>query len=138
MSAFQCLSGCESRLIRPAKLGIDGQQARTIPTVQQRATCQMSESNATEPSMPQTYRLPTRLALALVALALATPALAQDAPAKRRHKASASTPRAMSQDARHQDCLAFIQRHGLSCDPWKEPTCGYDLGVFRPMTCVAP
>lgn len=43
-----------------------------------------------------------------------------------------------SSSARHERCLAFIQRHGLSCDPWQQPTCGYDIGYARPMDCVAP
>jgi len=42
------------------------------------------------------------------------------------------------QEERHKVCLAFIQRHGLTCDPWQQPTCGYDLGYFRPLECVAP
>ena len=41
-------------------------------------------------------------------------------------------------EARHRDCLAFIQRHGQSCDPWETPTCGHDIGYVRPMSCVAP
>ena len=41
-------------------------------------------------------------------------------------------------EARHRDCLAFIQRHGMSCDPWETPTCGHDIGYVRPMSCVAP
>ena len=41
-------------------------------------------------------------------------------------------------EARHRDCLAFIQRHGQSCDPWEVPTCGYDIGYVRPLSCVAP
>lgn len=41
-------------------------------------------------------------------------------------------------EARHKDCLAFIQRHGLSCDPWEVPTCGHDIGYVRPLSCVAP
>ncbi len=41
-------------------------------------------------------------------------------------------------EARHRDCLAFIQRHGQSCDPWETPTCGHDIGYVWPMTCVAP
>lgn len=45
---------------------------------------------------------------------------------------------AASLEARHRDCLAFIQRHGLSCDPWETPTCGYDIGYVRPLSCVAP
>ena len=43
-----------------------------------------------------------------------------------------------SLDARHRDCLAFIQRHGMSCDPWETPTCGHDIGYVRPLSCVAP
>ena len=45
---------------------------------------------------------------------------------------------AVGLEARHRDCLAFIQRHGLSCDPWETPTCGHDIGYVRPMSCVAP
>jgi hypothetical protein len=41
-------------------------------------------------------------------------------------------------EARHRDCLAFIQRHGQSCDPWETPTCGHVIGYVRPMSCVAP
>jgi hypothetical protein len=45
---------------------------------------------------------------------------------------------AASLEARHRDCLAFIQRHGMSCDPWETPTCGHDIGYVRPPSCVAP
>jgi hypothetical protein len=45
---------------------------------------------------------------------------------------------AASLEARHLDCLAFIQRHGMSCDPWETPTCGHDIGYVRPPSCVAP
>ena len=45
---------------------------------------------------------------------------------------------AASLEARHRDCLAFIQRHGMSCDPWETPTCGHDIGYVRPLSCVAP
>ena len=45
---------------------------------------------------------------------------------------------AASLEARHSDCLAFIQRHGMSCDPWETPTCGHDIGYVRPLSCVAP
>jgi hypothetical protein len=53
-------------------------------------------------------------------------------------KASKDSASSSSLEARHKDCLAFIQRHGLSCDPWETPTCGYDIGYARPLTCVAP
>jgi hypothetical protein len=55
--------------------------------------------------------------------------------------ASASKAKPVKQrglEARHQECLAFIERHGLSCDPWQSPTCGYDIGYARPLSCVAP
>jgi hypothetical protein len=69
----------------------------------------------------------------------ATPAPAQSGDSKARHHVvRTATPKAASQEAQHKDCLAFIERHGLSCDPWKQPTCGYDLGIARPLTCVAP
>ena len=45
---------------------------------------------------------------------------------------------ASASEARHRDCLAFIQRHGQSCDPWEVPTCGHDIGYARPLSCVAP
>ena len=45
---------------------------------------------------------------------------------------------AVGLDARHRNCLAFIQRHGMSCDPWETPTCGHDIGYVRPLSCVAP
>lgn len=64
------------------------------------------------------------------------PSFAQSGAPKAHARSTAATSR--SQEARHQDCLAFIERHGLSCDPWKEPTCGYDLGIARPLSCVAP
>lgn len=76
---------------------------------------------------------------ALGAIALASPALAQDGPAK--PAKPAATPRKPSEaslEARHKICLDFIQRHGRSCDPWQTPTCGYDIGFARPMECVAP
>ncbi len=41
-------------------------------------------------------------------------------------------------EARHQVCLAFIQRHNESCDPWQTPTCGSDIGYMRPLECIAP
>ena len=72
---------------------------------------------------------------------LATSAFAEDqppaaaAPAKRTKKPHAQPA---SLEARHRVCLAFIQRHGLSCDPWIEPTCGGDTGYFRPLECVRP
>jgi len=55
------------------------------------------------------------------------------ASSKREPKKSAA-----SLEARHRDCLAFIQRHGKSCDPWETPTCGHDIGYVRPLSCVAP
>jgi hypothetical protein len=74
--------------------------------------------------------------LAFMGLASALPA--QAAGSKSRHAAHDAAPKATSSEARHKDCLAFIERHGLSCDPWKQPTCGYDLGIARPLSCVAP
>ena len=65
----------------------------------------------------------------------AAPAKSKAKPRKAR-TASNATPASL--EARHKDCLAFIQRHGLTCDPWQTPTCGYDLGYYRPLTCVAP
>ena len=59
------------------------------------------------------------------------------APAGKKHRAHAARP-AASREGRHAVCLAFIQRHGLSCDPWVEPTCGADTGYFRPPECVRP
>ena len=44
---------------------------------------------------------------------------------------------AASLEARHRDCLAFIQRHGISCDPRVTPTCGHDIGYVRLLSCVA-
>ena len=61
------------------------------------------------------------------------PAPSQEATPKRQPKKPAS-----GLEARHRDCLAFIQRHGLSCDPWETPTCGHDVGYVRPLSCVAP
>ena len=66
----------------------------------------------------------------------AAPAKSKPKPRKARTASNASTPSSL--EARHKDCLAFIQRHGLTCDPWQTPTCGYDLGYYRPLTCVAP
>lgn len=57
---------------------------------------------------------------------------------KKKKKAAAATQSPRSLEARHQVCLAFIQRHGLSCDPWVEPTCGAETGYFRPLECVRP
>ena len=65
------------------------------------------------------------------------PAVAQPANAVVQGKppAKIATP---ANRARHEKCLAFIHRHGLSCDPWVQPTCGYAVGVARPLECVAP
>lgn len=64
----------------------------------------------------------------------------QEAPKlqSQKHKGAEARHQASGLEARHQECLAFIQRHGLSCDPWQTPTCGYDVGYARPMSCVAP
>jgi hypothetical protein len=43
-----------------------------------------------------------------------------------------------SQQSRHEVCLAFLRRHGYTCDTWVEPTCGADSGYFRPPECVRP
>lgn len=92
-------------------------------------------------------------ALLTVALGVsfAAPAFAQDKPASAEQAAAApadaakpgkkkkkAAQPARSLEARHNVCLAFIKRHGLSCDPWVEPTCGADVGYFRPMECVRP
>ena len=63
-------------------------------------------------------------------------AAAQDGKKKKKKSAANQAPRSL--EARHQVCLAFIQRHGLSCDPWVVPTCGADTGYFRPLECVRP
>ena len=84
-------------------------------------------------------------AAALGTATLAAPAMAEDqpaaetaaAPAKKARKSHAAKP-AASLESRHAVCLSFIRRHGLSCDPWVEPTCGADTGYFRPMECVRP
>jgi hypothetical protein len=60
------------------------------------------------------------------------------ASAQDKSTADAKPASASALEARHKDCLAFIERHGLSCDPWVTPTCGYDIGYARPLTCVAP
>ncbi len=62
----------------------------------------------------------------------------QEAKKKKRKAAAAGQGSPRSLEARHAVCLAFIQRHGLSCDPWVEPTCGADTGYFRPLECVRP
>ena len=77
-----------------------------------------------------------RILLAIATFAVA-PALANDQP-KREKPAKPAVSSAKGLEARHSECLAFIQRHGLNCDPWQQPTCGYDLGMFRPLSCVAP
>jgi hypothetical protein len=51
-------------------------------------------------------------------------------------KKRAEAPQSL--EARHQKCLAFVRRHGATCDPWVEPTCGADSGYFRPPECVRP
>ena len=71
------------------------------------------------------------------AAAPAAEAAASPAPGKKAKKKRAAPP-VRSLEARHAVCLGFIQRHGLSCDPWQEPTCGGDLGYFRPAECVRP
>jgi len=78
----------------------------------------------------------SRMIALMVTLVLVHPAAAQSSRASQRAKADAE--KTSSPDARHRDCLAFIHRHGLTCDPWKEPTCGYELGIARPLSCVAP
>ena len=75
------------------------------------------------------------------AAAAASDAAPAAAPVKKGRKPRASKTAAKpmaSLESRHNVCLSFIQRHGLSCDPWVEPTCGADLGYFRPMECVRP
>ena len=84
---------------------------------------------------------------ARVAFAEDTPAAAAaqapaqpDAPAKpaakRKKPKKVASPQSL--EARHQVCLEFIRRHDRTCDPWQQPTCGYDIGFVRPPECVAP
>ena len=77
-----------------------------------------------------------RVFLAVAALS-AAPALAGEQSTSAKSAKPVAT-NAKSLESRHNECLAFIQRHGLTCDPWQQPTCGYDLGMFRPLSCVAP
>jgi hypothetical protein len=77
------------------------------------------------------------LVLLAVATLAAGPTLATEQ-TKREKTVKPAVSSAKSLEARHNECLAFMQRHGLSCDPWQQPTCGYDLGMFRPLSCVAP
>lgn len=77
---------------------------------------------------------PVKAEDAPAAAAAADPAA--PAPGKKAKKARAKAPASL--ESRHQVCLSFIQRHGLSCDPWVEPTCGAEVGYFRPMECVRP
>jgi len=72
-------------------------------------------------------------------MVIATPVSVEAAHKKHVKKAKAAPAASpASLDARHKVCLDFIQRHGQSCDPWVQPTCGYDIGYMRPMECVAP
>ncbi len=77
----------------------------------------------------------------------AEPATTAAAPVKtshrraRRKRSAGATAKNISPanlESRHQVCLAFIKRHGLDCDPWNQPTCGWDVGYARPLECVAP
>ncbi len=98
---------------------------------------------------------PARSSRALAALALL--ALTAPAPAQTQNGATPPTPAAAApkttdkpaaqtiarpetpaQRARHEVCMAFVRRHNLNCDPWTQPTCGYDSGYARPLECVAP
>ncbi len=75
--------------------------------------------------------------LGIAAFHLSTPASAQNAGNPPETK-SAAKPLTPALKARHERCLAFIRRQGLTCDPWVQPTCGADSGVARPLDCVAP
>ena len=95
----------------------------------------MGRSTTTKPAAA----IARAVALAIVGLALtAGSAPAQNKHHGRRHGDKVAAAPSRSLEARHEVCLAFIRRHGLSCDPWTEPTCGGDLGYFRPMECVRP
>ncbi len=56
------------------------------------------------------------------------PALAQT---QQKQKAT----QAAGKEARFAKCRAFLKRHGLTCDPRKEPTCGARTGFVRPAEC---
>jgi hypothetical protein len=77
-------------------------------------------------------------------MAIAAPADAQGAdqagPVKRTKKQQTRNAAAapVSNEGRHEVCLAFLRRHGYTCDTWVEPTCGADSGYFRPPECVRP
>jgi hypothetical protein len=75
-------------------------------------------------------------ALALMGALAAAPHSAAAASHKAPRGSSAKS--ASSLEARHAKCIAFIRDHGLSCDPWRQPTCGYELAIVRPMECVKP
>ncbi len=81
---------------------------------------------------------------ALIGLSVGVAAAPASAKYTKRHAASSErVADGASLEARHEKCLSFIRAHGLSCDPWKEPLCGYEaivgnLGVARPLECVAP
>jgi hypothetical protein len=75
-------------------------------------------------------------AAAPAAEAAATPDAAKAAPKKKKPRKVVASPKSL--EARHQICLDFIRRHDRSCDPWQQPTCGYDIGFVRPPECVAP
>ena len=102
-----------------------------------------SPVRAEDTPAPAPAAAPAASAPAAPAPAAAAPAAAAapdaGAPAAKRAK---KKPRAAkpvgSLESRHAVCLAFIQRHGLSCDPWTEPTCGAETGYFRPAECVRP
>lgn len=78
----------------------------------------------------------TRFARILLAATLVGALASTAAPAFARSKKHEGGGRSLEQ--RHAVCLAFIKRHGLSCDPWVQPTCGADTGYFRPLECVRP
>gem|GEM_PF-2580953 len=66
-----------------------------------------------------------------------TEAAPEKATPKQARKARAAQP-ARSLEARHEVCLAFLRRHGYTCDTWVEPTCGADSGYYRPEECQRP
>ncbi len=140
LSAFAALRSvaCAS-VLAAALMAAPAARAQDAPT---------GDAPAAAPAAPAPAA-PAAAAPAEAPAAAATPAAGEPAKpvAKARKKKSAKGQKvesglrpasSASLEARHKICLDFIQRHGKSCDPWVEPTCGYDIGYMRPMECVAP
>jgi hypothetical protein len=66
------------------------------------------------------------------------PASAPAGKSRKHRQKRAATASPVSSEARHEVCLAFLRRHGYTCDTWVEPTCGADSGYYRPAECVPP